>query len=190
MNALLNKINSLELDKQKITLIVFVLAFIVYADFAFVVKVQSGLSKKLSGKITKVSQDLKKFKKDAAEIESTKARQGVLKQIAKKIISEEEIGGLLSSISDIANKHNIRIIQIKPNRQVPVQSKKNQPVTSATPLLVNLELITNYHSLGTFISNLEDEQIFFSVKGVKISRLAKDPFNENVSLELVTYVKK
>ncbi|MDD2752001.1 MAG: type 4a pilus biogenesis protein PilO [Candidatus Omnitrophica bacterium] len=192
INSLLNKINNLELDKQKITLIVFVLALIVYLDFSFVIKVQSGLCKKIGTKVTKVSQDIKKFKKDLSEMESTKSRQqGVAQSTArKKIISEEEIGSLLSSISDIANKNNIRIIQIKPSRQPVVQNKKGQVANAATTLLINLELITNYHALGAFINNLENDQIFLSVKGIKISRLAKDPFNENVSLELATYVKK
>lgn len=190
MNNILDKLNNLELDKKKMILFIFGLVLIIYFDFSFLIKLQSTLSKKIGSKVTKISQEINKTKKDLLTMQNQKNKQPNLqeKTRSKKLISEEELGSLLNAISDTANKNNIKIVQIKPNRQSAVQDKK--AAVKQPSIGINLELIANYYSLEAFINNLENGQDFIAVKGMKITRTEKDPFSENVSLELQTYVKK
>ena len=190
INRLLDKLNNLELDKKKMMLLIFGLVLIIYFDFSFLIKLQAALSKKIGSKVAKITQEINKTKKDLLAMQSQKNKQPnlQLKTLSKKLISEEEVGSLLNEISDTANKNNIKIVQIKPNRQSAVQDKK--AALKQPSIGINLELIANYYSLEAFINNLENAQNFIAVKGLKITRTEKDPFNENVSLELQTYVKK
>ncbi len=190
MSSMLDKLNNLELDKKKMILLIFGLVLIIYFDFSFLIKLQAALSKKIGSKVAKITQEINKTKKDLLAMQSQKNKQPNLqvKTLSKKLISEEEVGSLLNEISDTANKNNIKIVQIKPNRQSAVKDKK--AALKQPSIGINLELIANYYSLEAFINNLENAQNFIAVKGLKITRTEKDPFNENVSLELQTYVKK
>jgi len=190
MSSMLDKLNNLELDKKKMMLLIFGLVLIIYFDFSFLIKLQAALSKKIGSKVAKITQEINKTKKDLLAMQSQKNKQPnlQLKTLSKKLISEEEVGSLLNEISDTANKNNIKIVQIKPNRQSAAQDKK--AAVKQPSIVINLELIANYYSLEAFINNLENAQNFIAVKGLKITRTEKDPFNENVSLELQTYVKK
>lgn len=180
-------LDKLKFDNKKIILLISVYSIIVYIDFAFFIKLQLHGIKNKGLKITQLKKDMDNFTKDLLTMQQTQREE---KSVSKplKIISEEEMPLLLQNISDIANKYNIKIMQIKPSRDTKekeeiIQGKRLSPIT------INLDLFCGYHSLGSFINDLENTDLFINVHGIKISRSTADYLYQNVNLLLITYVK-
>jgi hypothetical protein len=59
-----------------------------------------------------------------------------------------------------------------------------------TALLINLDLLADYHNLGKFIQALEDSPVFMEVQELDISTQLPDYMKQKVTLVLKTYVTK
>lgn len=194
-NLLLTIRKKLESDKKMTLLIIPVCLILLYLDFTFVMKPQLSGIKTLTPKIIKLKKDLSGIEKDLLRMQDLKNKQieGKLKQFsgAPKIISEEYIALLLQEVSDLANKNAVRIVQMKPEKAAQSQKQeKVSPPAKITPLLINLELLCDYHHLGGFLNDLENAQSFIAVQNIKITSQAADFFRQKVNLVLRTYVKK
>jgi len=185
-----NLLNKLGADIQKIVLIILVGVAVLYVDYAFVIKLQLGSIGGTKAKIIKLNQDITALDKDLVLMQQS---QGQMKQKTplkpKKIISEDEITRLLQGIYDLANKNNVRIIQIRPLKD----SKAKEEVMGTQiilPMAIALDLSCVYHSLGSFINDLENAEQFLEVQYFSIVRSSGDYMRQNVSLNLKTYVRK
>lgn len=89
----------------------------------------------------------------------------------------------------MANKNNVKILQLNPAREAP-KTKKGAAATDLSPNLIALDLICDYHSLGVFINELENAPKFMVVEELKISPYSESIFQQSVSLVIKTYVKK
>lgn len=187
LDKIITKINSL--DKQKIILIILVCAVIIYIDFAFILQAQFKGVKSVGGKILKLNKDIVALSQDLAVMQKTQATQAGKSsaQKAKTIISEHDLSSLLENISSIANKVNVRIMQIKPSRDLKDSDSKSG---NAVPVLITMELLSGYHNLGKFINDIENSDVLISIDELKILANAKDPLLQNVNLTLRTYVQK
>ncbi len=184
---------NLQLDQQKKILIVIFCVLIVYVDLNYILKAQRAGVNSLDSKVMRLSNDLASLNRNLENMRISKNKQslGAQKTISKstKIISEGEISGFLQDISKEANNFNIKIIQMRPSRQVQA-GKKSAVEDRLIPFLINLDLICDYHSLGKFINALEDSLIFVRVNELKISTQATDLMKQKVNLVLKTYVTK
>ena len=106
-----------------------------------------------------------------------------------QIISEGQIVDLLQEISDLANKNDIKIAQIRPSREAAGQ-KQPYGTDKYIPLFINLEMTCDYHSLGRFINALENARILMVVQEFKIQTQSADYMKQKVTLVLRTYVTK
>lgn len=178
-------------DKKKIYLILFACLVFVYLDSSLIMKLQVKGIKSAGPRIIKLKQDLNNLVKDLARMQELKSKQGQKnKQVSlqlKKIIPEDQIAQLLQDISGIANKNEVKILQIKPSPQSAVLAGA---LGKYSPLLVALDLSCEYHKLGHFIDDLQDGQIFVEVESINIESRPGDYFKQNVNLVLRTYVKK
>lgn len=181
-----------ELDNKKILAIILVSLAIIYLDYSLVIKLQFRGVKTVNSKIIKLKKDIKAYAKDSAILEDIKRRQGKPHPVSldKRAISEGEITALLQDISSLANRRNIRIIQIKPSKELKAKEEKVSSQARFTPNLITLDVSCGYHNLGAFVNDLENARQFMAVQSLKIKSDPRDYFRQNANLALKTYVKK
>jgi Tfp pilus assembly protein PilO len=189
-----DKLDLVKLDNKKIFLLVLVSLLILYIDFTSIIKLQLKAINSLTPKITKLKRDINNLAIDLKTIQDLKNiktpdKQRVGVAGAKKIISEDEIPLLLQTISDIANKNKVKIIQINTAGYTKAQEEiiVGEKLSSIS---IKLDLSGNYHSLGSFINNFENASQFMELQEMKIVRSPSDYFIENASLVLKVYVRK
>ncbi len=185
-------LSSVQLDKQKKILIVIICAVIIYMDTAFILKSQISWINSLNPKIIRLKNDLANLNRGLDNMRASKGKQGLTTQktiINSSIITEGQISGLLQDISSEANKFDIKIRQIRPSREV-VNVKSAVAGNKFIPILINLDLICDYHNLGRFINELENSQVLLGVQELKISSQVSEYMKQKVVLVLKTYVTK
>lgn len=192
---MLNFLEKFNLDNKKIILLVLASLVVVYLDFSFFIKSQLNGIKDITPKIIELKSDIGAVSKDLASMQDLKAKQDKTKQSstvkAKKIIREEDLPDLLEYISGLANKNNIKIMQIKPSKEL--KTKDSAAVKEApkfSPILISLDLICVYHNLGLFLTDIENAGSLMGVEALKIESVPTNYQQERVNLVLRTYVKK
>ena len=194
MINLLNKLNELKLDNKKIFFIVLVCLLILYIDLTFIIKLQLQGIRTLTPKVIKMKKDIDNLAKDLSSMQDLERKAGKDKaQIEslrpKEIISEDKILLLLQEISDLANKNQVKIMQINTSRD----KKAPEEIIAGerlSPIIITLDLTCGYHSLGTFINALENARQFIDVQDMKIIRDPRNYLLLNANLILKTYAKK
>lgn len=191
---LLNKLNALKLDNKKILLIIVACSLIFYMDFMFIIKIQMEGARTLSPKIIKLKKDADNLAKDLSRLQDLerkaskdKEQIGALKP--KEIISEDKLLLLLQELSNLANKNEVKITQIN----TPKDAKVQEEVIAGErllPITITLDLTCGYHSLGYFISALENAGQFIELQDMKIIRDPRNYLLQNVNLVLKTYARK
>ncbi|MDD5465429.1 MAG: type 4a pilus biogenesis protein PilO [Candidatus Omnitrophica bacterium] len=182
---------NIQLDKQKKILIIIFCVFIVYVEANYILKAQVAGLKSLDPKISRFEKDLKNLNRDLEDMRAFKSRP-VLESYkaanrSSKLIAESRVSGLLRDISSEANKFDVRIMQIRTSRET---EKSAVAAGKLAPVLINLDLICDYHSLGKFIHSLENSPVFMGVAELKISARMPDYLKQKVSLVIRTYVSK
>jgi hypothetical protein len=183
----------LQLNKEKKILIVVFLALIIYLDTSYILKAQRAGLSRLDPKIARLNTDLVNLNRGLENMRSSKSKPGeAVREKAirsSRILAENQISELLQEISSAANKFDIKIVQLRPSRQV---SKEKSAIgqDKLTPILINLELVSDYHSLGKFIQALENSLVFMGVQELGISTQLPDYMKQKVTLVLKTYVSK
>jgi len=177
-----------QLDRKKIIGILFVALVLIYLDIAFLMSLQLKSISKAGKDSKKLKSDIAQFKREFAQQQHAKASS----PMTKEIISEAEIPLLLQDITDMANRNNVKILQLNPAREVVVgRGKKGATAVSALkPNLIALDLICDYHDLGAFINDIENAIKFMAVEELKISQDSGSMFQQSVMLVIKTYVKK
>jgi Tfp pilus assembly protein PilO len=137
-----------------------------------------------------LKQDLNGLEKDLAMLKKGEFKQKEPAGI-KRIILEDELPLFLQKVSNLANTHKIKIMQMRPLRE---QDTKDVKLT-AEPLkrnsiFINLDLSGDYHNLGRFINALENAPELLSVESIKIESVADNYFQQNAFIEIRVYVKK
>lgn len=186
-------LGNIQLDKQKKILIVIFAILIVYVDTAYILKAQLAALNSLDPKISRLENDLKNLDRDLVNMRNSQAKPGAMVQKAvfksAKILTEGQISGLLQNISNEANKLDIRIGQMRPSRETGAV-KATVASDKLTPILINLDLICDYHNLGRFINRLENLDVFVAVQEIKIEKQLPDYLKQKVTLILKTYAVK
>jgi Tfp pilus assembly protein PilO len=182
----------LALDKKKYLLIIIVWIIIIYIDFNYLFRLQFASLKTSSRRISQLQNEILSLDKELDKLKTSQdgTKGGQRSTKFRRLITLDQIPDLLKKISDAANSNKVVIMQIKPAAEQ--TNKEIKPVTpvNLTPIFINLDLIADYHSLGSFISALENLEEFVSVENLSISRQEKDYFREKISLVLRTYAEK
>jgi len=182
----LNLIDKFALDNKKIILIVIISFVILYIDFNFLLKNQIAAANKPKADLVEISNEFKVLDAGLKNMQAVKSAQKIPRKAKdNKIIFESGLPSLLHDISKLANANNVRILQIKPTRDV----QKDSGV-KFTPVSISMDLICGYHNFGKFMNSLENNQAFMSAESFKIEAIPKDTLRQKVSLTLKTYVKK
>ncbi len=189
--ALLDKF---DLDNKKVILIMIVFLTLAYLDYALVIKSQIDILNSIGPKIQAAKIEVENINRQVVAIRAAIGkRKNSPQRKPKVIISETEVSNLLEDISNIANKNNVRISEIKPSRASSAKSTKpvaGQHVNSNNSILVPLEVSGSYHSIGKFISDLENQTKLIVVDDFKIYSSQGDYFTQKANITLKIYVKK
>ncbi|MBI4437213.1 MAG: type 4a pilus biogenesis protein PilO [Candidatus Omnitrophica bacterium] len=151
------------------------------------------------GKIGSLNQEIKETKQKVrstqqglANMARMKAEIARLRQKAEvlevRFPSEAELPNLLEHLSEVAEKSNVKIVEISPSKTVEVRSQIPQARYRELPIVILAR--SGYHELGTFINQLENSERLFSVKDISIKA---DPSNQrlhHVRLTLETFVRE
>lgn len=183
-----------ELDKKKLLLVVILCVGAVYLDIGFLMRSQLGSIRQAGPKIARLRQDLDALGRDVAAIKDLERRRQALVQKtgpanAKRVIQESEIPSLIQHISDLANRHHVKIALIKPSRD-PKAKEEVVAGLRLLPVTISLSGRAAYHSLGRFVTDLENSAQFMSVQELRIESGKEDYQRHEVSLVIKTYVKK
>ncbi len=185
---------NIQLDKQKKILIIIFVVLFTYVDLNYVLKAQTNGLKSADTKIARLNSDLTKLNKDLASMRlantsaASKAEKTSLK--SSKLLAENQISGLLQDIASSANKFNVKIFQIRPNREVQANTNSAPGQDKLTGYLINLDLICDYHNLGRFINALENSLVYMGIQELKIVTQLPDYMKQKVTLVVKTYVIK
>ncbi|HNX82129.1 MAG TPA: hypothetical protein PKL77_08305 [Candidatus Omnitrophota bacterium] len=187
------------IDKKKMAGILLISAAVLYLDVAYILKFQIDGIAHMGPQIAKVQKDIDTFQKDSANVETLKKLPpqqltGPLKN--KKFFTPEQIAMVLETLSDVANKNNVKIMQISSAPDVKAkETTKAKPVKGAAEpatqtFLIPIELSADYHHLGSFLSDLDYSRIISSVQELRIKADSTDYLKQEIKIILKTYVKK
>jgi len=176
-------------DKQKLIALTVAFAVVAYVDISFIFKAQFKSLNSTSAKAAKLRADLLAVKRDLLVMQQNQGKEKSLGQV-KKLVSEGELLSLLENVSEIAKNNGVRVTQINPVKISSQPVKSGQPKSPFLPVQIKLDLICGYHSLGTFINDLENSEYAVSTEDIKISPESTGAdLKERVLLTLKTYVK-
>jgi hypothetical protein len=187
-------LGNLQLTKQHKILIGIFFILIVYLDVSYILKAQLTGLNNLKPKTVKLKTELKNLNQGLEGMRLAKSQPEDLTQKksfkSSRILSQSKVGELLHEISSVANKFDIQVIQMRPSRP----SQKDKPAAASkdkpAALLINLDLIADYHHLGRLIQALEDSVVFMEVSDLEIAMQLPDYMKQKVTLVLKTYVTK
>ncbi len=195
ITSLISKLNlNRELDRNKIILIIIASLFLAYLDFSLLIQPQSRGVSALRPKIVKLNKDIADLAKELSAVKefeqnkSLPSRQNELAR-AKKIIHEEDLPLLLQDITDMANKANIKILQIRPKKD-PKAKEETVAGAKLIPVTITLDFSCGYHSLGNFINTIENSDKFMLAQEIKILTGKENYLVQEVALTIKAYVKK
>jgi len=189
-------INNIAADRKKIILAVLVAVAAVYLDFSLIIGFQRSSVKSMQPRINKVKADLAALNNELTKMQEAKNKDGAAqKEIlarAQKLIVEDDVAGFLKSVSDLAAKNSVRVVNMKPAISASSASgKAARPGLDKLMLFtLSMELIADYHHLGKFINDLENFDVYIVLQSMRISVQPNDYFKQKISLVLRTYVRK
>lgn len=180
--------NALELNNKKIILIILICAVIFYLDFAFALKMQLRTIGKTTSKITALKKDIDSLNKNLVLMQQAQNKQASTRKVIK-IIPESHLPKLFQKISDIANKYNVKIMELKPSKDTKTKAGKTLAKGDFIPISITLDISGGYHDLGRFLNDSENADEFIAVENLRILP-QQDPFRQKVNILLKTYVEK
>ncbi len=190
---MINILEKIKLDKKKAVVILVAALVLVYLDYNFILSAQLKKTGAIKAQIVKLKTDIDKLHKDLASLAGEQRKQqeaGKTATKVKRLISNGQIPLLLKEISDLANTHQVRIMQIKPEKEIKdTKAAKSAKAQNITGERIYLDLSCDFHHLGQFLNALENSEIFLELGEMKINSLPNDYFRQNVRLELKTYVR-
>ena len=190
----LHYLTSLTRDKNKVILIAVVSALIIIGDYTFLLKGQLSGLRSATTKIIKTKKDLAEATREVGRVKSGAGGQQAPVKI-KKMLSEDAIEDLMEEIDVLAKENKINIIQVKRSgessvgKDAKVKKDKGAPKETNIPLLIILDVVGDYHNLGTFLNQLENGEKLISVEEMTINAEADNSLLQEAHFVLKTYVK-
>ena len=171
-------------------MILAVFLIVALLDMKFLMSLQLSTLKGTGNKISKLRKEVATLRQEIVAMKKMPLEKQGENIKVKQFISEGDVPSLLQDISDMANKNKVSIAQIKPLEGIKIKDDKLEGATSMVPVMIALDTVADYHSLGAFINTLENADKFIAVEEIKISGDAVNYFQQKASILLKTYVKK
>jgi len=140
--------------------------------------------KRLSDEITKAKEELRETQKIAHMkdrlIQEINALRESIDYYERRIPSEKAISWLLIELSRIARQTGIKYLSIIPQAEQKKESYIKVPI--------KIEIQCGYHSLGRYLSKIENSQRFMSVDNITISPDPSNPLKHRITMLISTFM--
>ena len=172
-------------DQQKVVLTILMVLLLTVASYYLVLgpgwKRLGELRRELTGLKTKVH-EAREMIQDQSRIKRV-AHEGALKfeQLHQWIPDEADSSWVLKLVSDVAKTQQIRTVAIKP---VPPEDGASQEKGFYKPTTCQIQLKTDYHSLGKFVDQIERRSPYYLIKELSIESAFDDPFHHEINFKL------
>ena len=152
------------------------------------------LLKPLLGSLNKVNTQISELRHNLEDVKTDIARVGQnqdqlekirnqVNEVKVKIRSAQEVPLILEDISRIASAQGLKIDQLMPLKDQKVLLAKQKDVEYyALPILVQAR--SPYHDLGRWLSQLEEEKIFYGIGSLSITANPKDTMRHQVQITI------
>lgn len=182
------RLKSLNLDHKKVGLILIFSFLIAYADYVSILRFQAKSASVKKARIESLKADIASINQGLVNMQRLAGKRQEAPKI-KETLTEDKLTFLLQDISDIANAQNVKIIQVKPAKDIKDKAAALLPPDFSS-LAIILDLSCNYNALTKFIAALENYRILLLVQGLRIFVNTGDYLRQNVNLVLMVYIKK
>ncbi len=183
---IIEKFNSLD-EKLRYAAFGFLLLIVFLLDFALIMNFQlrfiqnsNAEIKTLSADIGRVVADKQRIAQMRKGLESSRAQ---LQAMNIKVRSVQEVPAILEDISRLANEVGLKIYQLTPQRDTQ-ETLITSPEGNYYALPIMIQARGGYHIFGRFLNRLENANLFFSVRDLRIEAQEKDHNNQLISIAI------
>ena len=163
LNKILEYFNNLN-DQARYAILAGVVFLIILLEVILLVLPQIGSIARVNDQITKLSEDTQQVLVDRARInllrKNLQEGRDQSAFLSHKMRSMQEVPGILSTISSIANEYGVKIDQLVPEKNLQ-EALKVEAGSKYYALPVVIKARCGYHNFGHFINKLENEDLFF-----------------------------
>ncbi|MFZ5801187.1 MAG: type 4a pilus biogenesis protein PilO [Candidatus Omnitrophota bacterium] len=166
---------------------------ILLLDFFVLLRPQLSVLSQVSGQVKSLRVERDGAKRDLASIDAFRKRLKVLKEknlsVDQGMVKEEAIPAVVENLSKIAKQANVKINQIKPERD---EETRVAVATEGTvySLPITIEARCSYHQLGRLVNRIENDVLFMRIVGLEILPSTGEGMRHNIKMEVATYILK
>lgn len=188
-------IGQLTNPRKKSVLTALLAAIAVYADFTYVLRPQWNNYKRINIKLSQTDISLSQYDENSSYYKNLVLEYGRIKdrraEVEENVYSDVSVPLFLDGLSRLANSHEVKIMQVRPQIAPPDKAKGAEKALSPDfhPLFLEFDLSCSYHQLGKFLNALERNPLVEAIR-INIVSDAQDPLKQKVSLTLKVYVQK
>ena len=162
------------------------------------------------GPIRRESRELVRDSQNAQEklrgLEAVVANEATIRQqyeqadqavrgLRSQLPAESELSQLIQLLTDWADRSQVKIQTISPQRPETVQETGSGQPGSDKPVVyedifIQIDALAGYHQLGVFLNLIEGSDKPLHLSTLKISGNAREPKRSNIKLLLGTYLSK
>jgi Tfp pilus assembly protein PilO len=176
LNKILEIFNGLN-EHVRYSIFGFFVLLVVLSDVFFLVLPQCGSIVDVNNQIKQLSQDTAQVLNDKQRIDQLKNNleqtRLTLDAMNAKVRPLQEVPAILDAISRIANKYDVKIDQLIPQKQVQ-ESLTQSEDGHYYALPIAIQARCGYHMFGRFLNKLENSDLYFSLKDLIIQDDEKD----------------
>jgi len=186
LKKIIDNFNNLN-DQTRYAVLGGVVLLVILLDVFFLTLPQIGSIADINDQVTKITTDTQQVLTDRARINILKKdlqdKRDLLKSLAGRVRSPQEVPAILSAISSIANEYGVKIDQLTPEKSLQeALTTDGNDKYFALPVVIKASC--GYHQFGHFLNRLENEDMFFIMKDFVIQNDDKGSSAHNYSLTI------
>lgn len=181
--------------QKKYVLAALLAAIAAYADFTYVLSPQWNNYKRINVRLHQTDVSLSQYDENSPYYKNLVLEYGRIKdkrsEVEENVYSDASVPLFLDGLSRLANSHEVKIMQVRPQIAPPDKAKGAEKAISPDfhPLFIEFDLSCSYHQLGKFLSVLERNPLVEAGR-INIVPDAQDSLRQKASLTLKVYVQK
>ena len=109
--------------------------------------------------------------------------QELIEEYQKRMPGEDKIPNFLSSLTDIANEHKVKLMSIDPGK-LKTSGKAN--IYTEYPIALGIK--GGYHQIARFVNKLENLERFVKIYHISITSDKKDELKHNADIYLSIFI--
>jgi len=107
----------------------------------------------------------------------------LIKEYKKRMPGEDKIPDFLSSLTNIANEHKVKLMSINPGKL-----KKSGKTCIYTEYPIAIGIKGGYHQIARFVNKLENLERFVKINHISITSDKKDALKHNADIYLSIFI--